>query len=67
MVKLAKTIPIYKAKDKMNIANYRPISLLPVIFKMLEKAVYQNMYSFLQNNNVLYTSQYGFQKHIIQL
>ena len=64
MAKLAKVIPIYKTKDKKNIENYRPISLLPVISKILEKVVYRNMYSFLVRNNVLYTSQYGFrEKH----
>ena len=64
MAKLAKVIPIYKTKDKKNIGNYRPISLLPVISKILEKVVYRNMYSFLVRNNVLYTSQYGFrEKH----
>ena len=35
MAKLAKIIPIYKEKDKKKISNYRPISLLPVISKIL--------------------------------
>ena len=39
MAKLAKIISIYKAKDKKDISNYRPISLLPVISKILEKVV----------------------------
>ena len=43
MAKLAKIIPIYKAKDKKNISNYRPISLLPVISKILEKVVHKNL------------------------
>ena len=63
MAKLAKIIPIYKAKDKNNISNYRPISLLPVIYKILENVVHKNLYTFLEKNKVLYASQYGFRKN----
>ena len=63
MAKLAKIIPIYKAKDKKNISNYRPISLLPVISKILEKVVHKNVYTFLEKNKVLHASQYGFRKN----
>ena len=63
VAKLAKIIPIYKAKDKKNISNYRPISLLPVISKILEKVVNTNLYTFLEKNKVLYASQYGFRKN----
>ena len=63
MAKLAKIIPIYKAKDKKDISNYRPISLLPIISKMLEKVVHKNLYTFLEKNKVLYTSQHGFRKN----
>ena len=57
MAKLAKIIPIYKEKDKKKISNYRPISLLPVISKILEKVVHKNLYTFLEKNKVLYQSQ----------
>ena len=63
MAKLAKIIPIYKAKDKKNISNYRPISLLPVISKILEKIVHRNLYTFLEKNKFMYASQYGFRKN----
>ena len=63
MAKLAKIIPIYKAKDKKNISNYRPLSLLPVISKILEKVVHKNVYTFLEKNKVMYASQYGFRKN----
>ena len=63
MAKLAKIIPIYKAKDKKNISNYRPISLLSVISKILGNVVHKNVYTFLEKNKVLYASQYGFRKN----
>ena len=63
MAKLAQIIPLYTAKDKKNISNHRPISLLPVISKILEKDVHKNVYTFLEKNKVLYASQYGFRKN----
>ena len=45
-MKLAKVIPIYKAKSKESLGNYRPISLLSNISKILEKAVHTRLYSF---------------------
>ena len=63
MAKLAKIIPIYKAKDKKDISNYRPISLLPVVSKILEKIVHKNVYTFLEKNKIVYASQYGFRKN----
>ena len=59
-LKLAKVIPIFKAKDPRILGNYRPISLLPVISKILEKVIYFRLYNFLDKNNALYSSQYGF-------
>lgn len=59
-MKIAKVIPIYKAKDKKEFSNHRPISVLPVMSKILEKLVHKRLYLFLSSNNVLYQSQYGF-------
>ena len=47
LLKTAKVIPIYKAKDKEQLNNYRPISLLPTISKILEKIVHKRLYNFL--------------------
>ena len=58
--KIAKVIPIYKSKDSQQFGNYRPISLLPILSKVLEKAIYKKIYNFLTCENILYTSQYGF-------
>ena len=58
-IKLAKVIPIYKAKDKELLNNYRPISLLPTT-TILEKFVHKRLYYFLVSQSVFYNSQYGF-------
>ena len=59
-MKIAEITPVYKSKEKNMQSNYRPISLLPVLSKVLEKIIYKRVYSFLMQHNVLYTSQYGF-------
>ena len=59
-MKLAKVIPIFKAKSKESFNNYRPISLLSNISKVLEKVVHKKLYSFLTRCDILCDKQYGF-------
>ena len=61
-LKLAKVIPIYKKDDPSLISNYRPISLLPSISKILEKIVYKRLFNFLRQNKLLIPHQFGFRK-----
>ena len=61
-MKLAEVVPLYKGKEHFLEMNYRPISLLTMISKVLEKIVYQRIYSFLQNTGQLYDNQYGFRE-----
>jgi hypothetical protein len=53
-------IPIFKAGDSLECDNYRPISLLSSISKLLEKIVVQKLVSHLTSNDLLYCHQYGF-------
>ena len=62
-LKIAKVIPIYKKDDQTKIKNYRPISLLPGISKILEKIVYKRLFSFLNDNDILIPNQFGFRKN----
>ncbi len=59
-LKLAKVVPIYKSKDSELFSNYRPISLLPCLSKILEKVLHKRLYNFLNIQDILYPSQYGF-------
>ena len=59
-MKLAEVVPLFKSKDRSEKSNYRPISLLLTISKLLKKLVYKRVYTFLNNTNQLYCSQYGF-------
>ena len=59
-MKIAEVIPLYKGKQRDLMINYRPISLLMTISKLLEKVIYSCIYKFLEKNNILFESQYGF-------
>ena len=62
-LKIAKTIPIYKdAGNKLNCCNYRPISLLSNINKIIEKLMYNRLHNFLLKYNCIYDLQFGFRK-----
>ena len=62
-MKQSEVIPLYKGKEMDERINYRPISLLITVSKVLEKLIYKRLYSFLNANGTLFTSQYGFRKN----
>ena len=63
-LKLAIVTPIYKGRnsDTNEFGNYRPISLLPTISKIIEKVVHKQLYEYMHKNNLFNNSQYGFRK-----
>ena len=64
LMKVAEIVPLHNGGDESLCNNYRPISLLITIAKILEKVMYKRTYSFLEKNNILFQSQYGFRtKH----
>ena len=60
--KNAKIIPIYKSGTHSNLDNYRPISILPVLSKIIEKIVHRQLMSFLDKNSLLSEFQFGFRR-----
>lgn len=61
--KRAKVTPIYKDGDKADVSNYRPISVLPIISKIIERAVHNQLYNFFTKNNILNECQSGFRSN----
>jgi hypothetical protein len=59
-LKLCRVVPIFKAGNNMECDNYRPISLLSSISKVLEKIVAEKLVNHLITNDLLYLHQYGF-------
>ena len=63
-LKIAKVIPIFKKGDPSLFENYRPISLLPAISKVVEKIIALQLSSYFEKNKLLFDNQYGFRpKH----
>ena len=58
--KLARITPIHKQGNKSDVDIYRPISVLPVISKILEKHVCKNLMAYLTKHSLLYKCQSGF-------
>ena len=56
--------PYFESGDIDNIGNYRPISLLPIISKILEKIVAIQLISFMETNELLAQSQHGFRPNL---
>ena len=61
LMRRAEIIPLYKGKEFDKVLNYRPVSFLMTFSKVLEKVIYKRVSKFLENRQILYDSQYGFQ------
>ena len=59
-MKIAEIVPLHKRGDETQCNNYQSISLLLTMSKILEKLMYSRTYKFLEVNNILFQSQYGF-------
>ena len=62
MLKIAKVIPVFKGENPTDPNNYRPISLLSIFDKLLEKVMYSRVNEFLTKHKILYKYQFGFRK-----
>ena len=57
-------VPFYKNGDVDDVGNYRPISLLPIISKVLEKIIANQLMEFLESHKLLSNSQHGFRANL---
>ena len=63
LLKVAKIIPIHKSGAQDDPANYRPISILSIISKVIEKHVTKHLFANLNKYSLFHKSQSGFRKH----
>ena len=57
---MARVTPVFKKVEKWDLNNYRPISVIPVVSKVFEKNVYDQLYQYLNDNQLLSSCQSGF-------
>ena len=62
VLKVAKVIPLHKGGSTQEVNNFRPISLLSIFDKIIEKLMHKRLYHFLETHNILYEKQFGFRK-----
>jgi len=62
-LKFSEIKPLHKIGDRMDITNFRPLSLLTSFSKILEKVIYTRLYQHINQNNILATEQYGFRNN----
>ena len=60
VLKTALITPVYKAGSRSHFSNYRPISVLPVLSKVLESVMYDQLLCFITKNKIIYEYQFGF-------
>ena len=58
--KKANVVPVHKKGNKQSLENYRPISLLPICSKIFERLIYNEMFTFFTENNLISPNQSGF-------
>ena len=63
LLKISKINPIHKKDSKLVISNYRPISLLSNLNKIIEKLMFKRLYSFMEQHKCIYDLQFGFRKN----
>ena len=58
--KRSNIVPVHKKGDKQLIKNYRPVSLLPICGKLMEKLMFNSIFNFIDTRNMLSVHQSGF-------
>ena len=57
--KMSKVVPLLKKGDPLQPKNYRPVALLPIFSKILERAVFNQLINYLESNHLLNPNHHG--------
>ena len=58
--------PLFKKGSRLDPGNYRPVSILPVLSKVLEKAVNKQLREFIESSGIMFEFQSGFRRALIR-
>ena len=58
--KCARATPLFKQGNRDDMNNYRPISVVPIIAKVFERIVYDQLYAYLTEHNIVCKHESGF-------
>ena len=59
--KIAKVVPLYKGKgSKLDPKNFRPVAILPILSKVLERAMFQQLVAFMDNNHLFNPNHHAY-------
>ena len=58
--KVARVVPVFKGEDPTDFANYRPVSVLPILSQLFERVIKSRLVGFLDRHRVIVPGQYGF-------
>ena len=61
--KIAKVTSLFKNDNKMYVNNYRPVSVLPLLSKIIERLMYNRILTFIDKHDILYRNQFGFRQN----
>ena len=62
LLKIAKVLPLHKGGSTLDPNNFRPISLLSIFDKLIEKLMHKKLYEFLEEHSILFENQFSFRK-----
>ena len=58
--KNSKVVPLYKKDDSLNPKNYRPVAIIPILSKILERVIFNQMTEYLSTNNLLHPNHHAY-------
>lgn len=61
-LKLARVVPFFKKGSKLDRENYRPVSILSTLSKVIEIIIYEQINNYISSHNLLYELQSGFRR-----